>query len=143
MGSAHPSTEAQLLGPAVRRCSGRSESCRGLPAGIAWAGACVGVSVGVSVCLCTGHVHLPCQWVCGFLSRYVGWRGVAQSPGCRLGSPGLPGVPTLPPQQTDATRLCQGPGRALSWVFSFRRGWFPFSYTRVLDSDGSDRLHMR
>uniref|UniRef100_A0A671G5C4 BAR/IMD domain-containing adapter protein 2 n=1 Tax=Rhinolophus ferrumequinum TaxID=59479 RepID=A0A671G5C4_RHIFE len=22
------------------------------------------------------------------------------------------------------------------------RGWFPFSYTRVLDSDGSDRLHM-
>lgn len=26
---------------------------------------------------------------------------------------------------------------------SSRRGWFPFSYTRVLDSDGSDRLHMR
>ena len=24
-----------------------------------------------------------------------------------------------------------------------RRGWFPFSYTRVLDSDGGDRLHMR
>ncbi|EPQ16450.1 Brain-specific angiogenesis inhibitor 1-associated protein 2, partial [Myotis brandtii] len=23
------------------------------------------------------------------------------------------------------------------------RGWFPFSYTRVLDSDGGDRLHMR
>ncbi|KAM7232520.1 hypothetical protein CapIbe_017281 [Capra ibex] len=23
-----------------------------------------------------------------------------------------------------------------------RRGWFPFSYTRVLDNDGGDRLHM-
>lgn len=26
---------------------------------------------------------------------------------------------------------------------SSRRGWFPFSYTRVLDNDGGDRLHMR
>ena len=25
----------------------------------------------------------------------------------------------------------------------YRRGWFPFSYTRVLDNDGGDRLHMR
>lgn len=32
---------------------------------------------------------------------------------------------------------------SLTWNLSFRRGWFPFSYTRVLDSDGSDRLHMR
>ncbi|KAK2112295.1 hypothetical protein P7K49_012042 [Saguinus oedipus] len=31
---------------------------------------------------------------------------------------------------------------ALTWGLSSRRGWFPFSYTRVLDSDGSDRLHM-
>lgn len=28
-------------------------------------------------------------------------------------------------------------------VCSSRRGWFPFSYTRVLDGDGGDRLHMR
>lgn len=36
-----------------------------------------------------------------------------------------------------------GLSMALSWGLSSRRGWFPFSYTRVLDSDGSDRLHMR
>lgn len=32
---------------------------------------------------------------------------------------------------------------SLTWDLSPRRGWFPFSYTRVLDGDGSDRLHMR
>lgn len=26
---------------------------------------------------------------------------------------------------------------------SCRRGWFPFSYTRVLDNDGSERVHAR
>lgn len=46
--------------------------------------------------------------------------------------------------------------RELSSAFSFistpsadalplscRRGWFPFSYTRVLDNDGSERVHAR
>lgn len=28
-------------------------------------------------------------------------------------------------------------------LLPFRRGWFPFSYTRVLDNDGSERVHTR
>jgi len=28
-------------------------------------------------------------------------------------------------------------------TLSCRRGWFPFSYTRVLDNDGSERVHAR
>ncbi|XP_023375398.1 brain-specific angiogenesis inhibitor 1-associated protein 2 [Pteropus vampyrus] len=81
--------------------------------------------------------------------------GSAQSwlyPRVRLGPPGLSGGRTCAP----STGTCGEPGgrwdwgprtgtgaqHTLTWALCCRRGWFPFSYTRVLDSDGSDRLHM-
>lgn len=66
--------------------------------------------------------------------------------GCRLGSAVSRRVARV--SRTDGCSQAREPGapgpwHPLTWVLSSRRGWFPFSYTRVLDTDGNDRLHMR
>lgn len=72
-----------------------------------------------------------------------GTTGRARKPNCECrGHPEPPGAGSRRAQP-----FLTPPSKSSGWLhplpFSFRRGWFPFSYTRVLDNDGSERVHTR